>query len=303
MRNTSTQHVGYLSTPKGLALLSLGIAVVLCLEGKAFLVVSMPSGAYPVLSTAAWAKPGPQTAYGLSYHWLANGDVAFLQKKSNGKTRVCYQQMDAHGPVGSVRPGPELPTNSQAGLFFPSPDERWVAISQTDNKNKSRSVLLSADGQTARTIGEANETFKGWLSDSRSFLSLCFRPKLGLKIRHLDSTHTEMIWGTNPADIPEPMFEFTAGPEFQVGSVYNFTQVSQVGTQVTMRSFDVSKPGVVTQTSQVTVPPGSEYAGGRVSPDKKHILWVTSARRSAAGSSWVNGLFAQRAGRPSYETR
>jgi len=280
---------------------------VLCLEARAFLVVPMPSGAYPVLSTAAWAKQGPQTIYGLPYHWMANGDVAYLRKNTNSRYQVCYQQMDAHGPVGLARLGPELPTNSQAGLFFPSPDERWVAISMADNKNKYRTVLLSADGQTRRTIGETNETFKGWLSDSRSFLSLCFRPTLGLKIRHLDSPHTEMILGTSPTDIPEPLFEFATGPEYQIGSFYNFNQanngISQAGTQMTMRSYDVSKPEAAPKTSQVSVPPGSEYAAGFVSPDGKHLLWIANTRRRTSGSSWINGLFALRTGGAIYETR
>lgn len=307
MRKTASDTPSFFSTPRGLILLCLGVATVLFLEGRAFLVAPMPSGAYPVLSTTAWAMQGPQTAYGLPYHWMANGDVAFLRKNSNGRFQVCYQQMDAKGPVGLLRIGPELPTNSQAGLFLPSPDERWIAISLADNKNRYRNVLLSADGQTTRTIGDANETFRGWLSDSRSFLSLCFRPTVGLKIRHLDSTHTEMILGATPTDIPEPMFGFASGREFQVGSFYNFTQANsrapRAGTQMTMRSFDVSKPGSASKTSQVTVPPNCEYAGGYVSPDQKHILWIASIRKSYAGSSWINNLVATRAAGVVYETR
>ncbi|MCW3100149.1 MAG: hypothetical protein JWL77_5767 [Chthonomonadaceae bacterium] len=306
MENTPPVPPKFFSTPRGLALLSLGVAIVLGIEGKAFLVVPMPGRAKPVLSTNTWAKLGQQTLYPFPYHWLANGDLAYLRKNPNGFFQVCYQQMDANGPIGAVRLGPELPSTIQSGMFFPSPDEQWVAVSQADDKMKIHTVLHSADGRTTRRVGVVGETFTSWLSDSRSFLSICFKPRTGLKIRHLDSPQSEMISALNATEMPQSMSEFADGPDFQIGSFFSYSQannvLSQNGTTITVRSFYVSKPEVVRQTWTVPVPPGSQYAGAYVSPDRKHLLWLTSTMKPSARSSWFNSLFASRRSFPTFET-
>jgi hypothetical protein len=306
LENTPPVPRKFFSTPRGLALLSLGVAIVLGIEGKAFLVVPLPGRANPVLSTNTWAKQGPQTSYTLPYHWMATGDLAFLRKNPNGLFQVCYQPMSSIGPAGAVRLGPELPSNIQAGVFFPSPDEQWVAVSQADDKMKYHTVLVSADGKTTRRVGVVGETFSTWLSDSRSFLSICFQPRMGLKIRHLDSPQSEMIPALNAAEMPQPMSEFADGPDFQIGNFFSFTQsnnaLSRNGSTITVRTFYVSKPEAVRQTWTAAIPPGIEYGGAYVSPDRKHLLWLTSTRKPAAGSSWLHGVFALRSSTSTYET-
>jgi hypothetical protein len=301
LENTLPAPRKFFETPRGLALLSLGVAIILGIEGKAFLVVPTPGRAKPVLSTNTWAKLGQQTLYPIPYHWLANGDLAYLRKNPNGLFQVCYQQMDANGTIGAVRLGPELPATIQSGMFFPSPDEQWVAVSM-----KNHTVLHSADGRTTRRVGVVGEIFSSWLSDSRSFLSLCFKPRMGLKVRHLDSPQSEMIPALNASEMHQPMSQFADGPDFQIGGIFSYFQsnnvLSQNGTTITVRSFYVSKPEVVRQTWTVPVPPGSEYARAYVSPDRKHLLWLTSTMKPSARSSWFNSLFASRRSTPTVET-
>ena len=266
-------------------LLSLGVAIVLGIEARAFLEVPTLGRAYAVLSFTDKSRPGMGINYAFSYHWMANGDVAYLRKNPDGKFQVCYQPMSSTGPTGAVRPGPEVRVASSGEQFYPSPDEQWVAYTQTDAKYRRRTVLLSADGKTVRPIGKVGESFSSWLPDSRSFLSLCLQPRLGIKVTHLDTPQSEMIPGLNPMEIPQPMFDFPTGTDFQVGRYFNNSQsnAGQSGNAptITVRSFNTAKPDVVQKTWTVPVPPGCQDAGAYVSPDRKHLLWITGTMTPA----------------------
>jgi hypothetical protein len=236
---------------------------------------------------------------------MANGDVAYLRKNSNGLFQVCYQPMSATGPMGAVRTGPELPSTAQFGQFYPSPDEQWVAFSQANGRG-NRTVLLSADGKTTRSIGSAGESFSTWLPDSRSFLSLCIQPRPGMKVTHLDTPRTEFIAALTPLEMPSPMFEFANGPDFQIGRYFNNSQpnAGPAGNAptITVRSFPMSKPDVVRKTWTVPVPPGCQDAVAYVSPDRKHLLWITVTIKPPVTSTWLNGAFGTRSPMPNYET-
>jgi hypothetical protein len=98
--------------------------LVLAIVGNTLL-SPLPSGAYPVLSTAEWADRVSLTTHYPHYTWLANGDLAYLERDTHGLFEVCYQQMNDKGSIGEVRHGPELPTGVPSGHFLgtfcPSP--------------------------------------------------------------------------------------------------------------------------------------------------------------------------------------
>jgi hypothetical protein len=269
-----------------IGLLVLLAVVVLAFLGKTYLISPLPTGAYPVMSTARWT--GRSRANISPHQWLPNGDLAYLEQDSNEMQQVCYQKMDDKGPVGAVRRGPELPLNAWFDTFFPSPDEQWVAYMQFTGPRSYQTFLLSADGKTTRKGGEY---FEGWLTNSRSYLSLMYSQNYVTKIYHLDGPQSETIPKMSPGDISTPITTLASSPTFLMGShFYNYEPnpgTAQNYPLMPMRSFPMTHPTVVQETWQAKVPAGMTFGTAYPSPDNKHLLWVVGKQRATPWSDWL----------------
>ncbi|MCW3098424.1 MAG: hypothetical protein JWL77_4042 [Chthonomonadaceae bacterium] len=255
---------------------------------------AVPPRAYPVLSTAGWTGVGPQYAKSRPYQWLANGDLAYVERDPQGALQVCYQKMDARGPVGVVRHGPHLPLQATACWFYPSPDEKWIAYLLPDAMNAYQAAVISADGKTTKMIAPARERFIAWLSDSRSFVTRCDVPHSVLKVHHLGSTRTETIAGHPISAAPVLMDGGAMGSEFLIGGLLGPSPglTASVGDPsiMTLRCFRVSQPDAVSQRWRVPVPTDNDWGRGFVSPDHRQILWMTEGQHPSAFTQWSTGL-------------
>lgn len=224
----------------------LAVVVLSGLTGKSYLFSPLPRGAYPVLSTANWEGRGPGDAP--PHHWLPNGDLAYLINDAHGMPLVCYQKMDARGPIGAVRHGQELPLGTWGNQFFLSPDEQWVATMQFTPPRHFQTRLISADGKTTLRDGEY---FSGWLADSRSYLAISMGQNSATKIFHLDSPRTETIPKVDPVDSPIAVTMLPGSPDFLVGShFYHSAQKPSTPRNdplMTLRSFSAAHPGIIQQ--------------------------------------------------------
>jgi hypothetical protein len=272
-----------------IGLLVLPAIFVLAILGKTYLTSPLPTGAYPVLSNANWT--GHSRVNTFPHQWLPNGDLAYLVTNANGMPQVCYRKMDARGPVGAVRYGPELPLNAWFGTFFPSPDEQWVAYMQVSSPRNIQTFLLSADGKTTRKGGEY---FAGWLADSRSYLSVIYSQNYVTKVYHLDGPQTETIPQTVVGDISTPITTLPGSTTFLMGSHF-YNPAPNPGTAqnyplMPMRSFPIAHPNVVQETWQAKAPTGMTFGSAYASPDSKRLLWAVGKLRATPWSDWLGQL-------------
>jgi hypothetical protein len=277
------------------------VSLTLCLLTVALLGIvvrsffsAVPSRAYPVLSTTGWTGVGPQYAKSRPYQWLANGDLAYVERDAQGALQVCYQKMDARGPVGGVRKGPRLPPQAMGCWFYPSPDEKWIAYLLPGPGNAYQAAVISADGKTTQIIASARERFIAWLSDSRSFVTRCDVPHSILKVYHLGSTHTETIAGHPTSAAPVLMDGGAMGSEFLIGGLLGpppgLSATREDPSMMILRCFRVSQPDAVPQTWRVRVPTDNEWGIGFVSPDHRQILWMTEGHHPSSFTQWSTGL-------------
>jgi hypothetical protein len=254
---------------------------------------AVPPRAYSVLSTVGWTGVGPQYVKSRPYQWLANGDLAYVERDTHGALQVCYQKMDARGPVGVVRHGPHLPLQATACWFYPSPDEKWIAYLLPGPGNTYQAAVISADGLTTHIIAPARERFIAWLSDSRSFVTRCDVPHPVLNVHHLASTRTETIAGHSTWALPVLMDGSAMSSEFIIGRVLGpppgLTDVADPSIMA-LRCFRVSQPDAVPQTWRVPVPTDNEWGIGCVSPDHSQILWITEGLHPSAFTQWSTQL-------------
>lgn len=242
----------------------------------------LPTGAYPVLSTADWS--GLAGGGYTPHQWLPNGELAYQKKDRNGTMQVWYQPMDAHGPVGAARPGPELPLNRWMDQFYPSPDRQWIAYMRFTPPRSFQTCLVSADGKTTRQGGEY---CYGWLSDSRSYLCMANSKKYVTTIHHLDTPHSETIPPDSPGNISVPTTTVPGTPTFVLGSHF-YDPAPNAGRPqncplMTLRSYATANPTVATQTWQAKVPSGMTFGTAFTSPDGTKLLWDTGKQ---ADSFW-----------------
>ncbi|MCW3100147.1 MAG: hypothetical protein JWL77_5765 [Chthonomonadaceae bacterium] len=263
--------------------------------GKTHFFAPLPRGAYPVLSTLSWAKPSPYSYP--QYHWLPDGDLAYLERNPDGRLQVCYQKMNTGGPVGPVRRGQELPTAAWDCYFYPSPDEQRIAYFQLTRTRSFQTYVISADTTThdhAAAVGAVGEKFSVWLPDSRSFLAGSFTPRYHLKVYHLESHVVELVPPTTPLEVPIPAISVVNGADFLIGCGFDHlvpqSESSQNSHFITLRSFSGSHPTVAKRTWKVPVP--TEPEGGSViaSPDKRHLLWYTVTSKPSPQIQWLRRL-------------
>jgi hypothetical protein len=255
----------------------------------------LPRGAYPVLSTLSWAKPPPYSYP--QYHWLPDGDLAYLERNPDGRLQVCYQKMNAGGPVGPVRRGQELPTAAWDCYFYPSPDEQKIAYFQLTRTRSFQTYVISADITThahAAAVGAVGELFSVWLPDSRSFLADSYTPRYHLKVYHLDSHLVELVPTTTPSEFPIPANSAVNGADFLIGCGFDHLAPQSGSSQnsqfITLRSFSGSHPTVAKRRWKVPVP--TEPEGGSViaSPDNRHLLWNTFTSKPSPQIQWLRRL-------------
>jgi hypothetical protein len=258
----------------------------------------LPRGAYPVLSTAPWFG----SYLGYPHQWLPNGDLAYLKTSSYGIPQVCYQKMDASGPVGAVRYGPELPIGSWFDTFSPSPDEQWVAYMQSTSPRSFQTFLLSADGKTTCKGGEC---FLGWLADSRRYLCFDYSRARGTKVYHVDSLHQETIWPSGSWNHYVPLTIPTNSPTFVIGLFFDDPAPNPGGRYnappMELRSFQLAHPAIVAQTWQINVPPGMNSGTASPSPDNRYLLWNVERLRASPWNAWLGRVNAKWKIRPTYE--
>ncbi|MCW3100145.1 MAG: hypothetical protein JWL77_5763 [Chthonomonadaceae bacterium] len=257
----------------------------------------LPREAYPVLSTAPWFGRNSPAAY--PQQWLPNGDLAYLKTSANGLPQVCYQKMDASGPVGTVRYGPELPIGSEFDTFSPAPDEQWVAYIQSTRQYRLQTFLLSADGKTTCKGGEY---FSGWLADSRHYLCIDHSGAMGTKVYHVDSLNKETLspdvyWNPYvPLTIP------TDSPTFVIrGYFIDDPEIRYNAPLMEMRSFPLAHPAVGAQKWQANVPPGMNSGTASPSPDRRHLLWNVERLRTSPWNAWLGRVNAKWKIRPTHE--
>jgi len=246
---------------------------------------------YPVLSTANWANETPQYPNHRPYHWLANGDIAYLKRGPDGKFQVCYQHMGEHGPSGALRYGPVLPSQAIASRFYPSPDERWVAYDTASPTFQYRAYLISADGKNVRSASPLGETFALWLSDNRSFLT--DHPETrDVMVRHLDSPRTATIPDHRSQCGPVVVSSLSIGPQFLIGGSFGISHATDVFMRnsplMLFRSYCVSQPDVAQQTWMVPVPTEVDEGQAYVSPDQQHVLWITYGWKHPPMIQWLH---------------
>ena len=249
--------------------------VVLGILGLRAILSPLPSGAFPVLSTAEWAERASPTTLHPHYVWLANGDVAYLQKDAQGLFEVRYQKMSDLGAVGKARPGPKLPVEESAspfwGDFFPSPDEQWVAYRPYSDNNQTG--VVSADGQTRYTL---TVSFESWFSDSRSFVATSTSDVSPWAVHHLDSRRTESIPSMTGFGCVT-VSAMAQGPDLLVGKFArdprSSVEVEWLDSTMTLRSLHLSPQEIVTQQWPVQIPRGAEYGSVSASPDNRYLLW------------------------------
>ncbi len=274
----------------------LAVVVAFAVLGKTFF-SPLPKGAYSVLSTTHWAGRSPDVGIP-PYVWLPNGDVAYTEQNAQGLLQVCYQKVDISGTVGGGRrgptlpPTPALPPSVHSGRFLPSPDERWVAYVQTVGKNRSGTLLISADGKTTRSVSPIGVVIMEWRPDSRSFLGVSLIPPLSMKVYHLDSTQTETI-PSGAWETPDPMIARPNSPNFLIDG--HFSQTTSNGKPhnypiMTLHSFDLSHPNGVLQMWQAPVPLEMEFGSVLASPDNTHLLWVTGSWKPPLWSQWIHRI-------------
>jgi hypothetical protein len=288
MQRTSNRPQRRLSKRSLVKRLILTIGVVLSVVCVRTFFPALPAGAYPVLSTARWAKQNAGSMYVPHYRWLANGDLAYLETNARGVLQVCYQKMDARGRVGEIRYGPELPPGPSVNSFLPSPDERWVSYLQLLNAGQYQTVLVSADGKTTRTFPEI---LSAWLPDSRGFLFSPTGVAPCLKIEYLDAARTETIPGPYMR-MPISISRLSNGPNFITGSSF-FRPTALPGMLpsspgVTLRSFSTSKPTVPLETWQPSLPPEASFGTAYPSPDGKQLLWTVWMLRTPSWMQWFH---------------
>ena len=269
MQQTQSGSRGFLSKRLSVRLFCLLAVVLVGIVGKAHFFAAPPK-AYPLLSTAGWAAGDSRYTYFRSYAWLANGDLAHLERDSQGRLQVCYQRMDGTIPSGGVRRGPLLLPTASPLRIFPSPDEQWVAYIEFTGQQKIQTILISADGKTVRTVRPTDERFAVWLPDSRSFLTICPVPNFVVTVHHLDSLRTETIAKTAAGADSIPMSTLITGADFLIGGRYDAVGTMNAPSpnypNMTLQSFRTSQPDVVQQTWRIPVPTETEIGAGYVFP-------------------------------------
>ncbi|MCW3100148.1 MAG: hypothetical protein JWL77_5766 [Chthonomonadaceae bacterium] len=296
------QHASrmFLSKRPWVSLLALLAVVALCSWIRVYLFSPLPRGAYPVLSTAEWARTDSREPNYTPFQWLPNDDLAHLERDRRGNLQVCYQKVGSSGPIGPLRRGlqipapPNMPTGFKAFGFSSSPDEKWIACVWDFSPTFSRTVLLTADGRITRAIPDR---FSDWFSDSRSFLAQSFQSVPTLEVSHLDSPRKDKISPLTPEGSIIPVSRLTDSPNFLIGGrISNWPQAQQAENYPTMtlRSFRVSQPDVVQQTWQASVPRDISFGMAFASPDNKHLLWYTGTQRTSLLSAWLHRLLPAR---------
>lgn len=257
---------------------------------------ALPAGAYPVVSTVRWAgswtRPRMVDDCDPHYTWLSNGDLAYLQTNAKGTPQVCYQKMDARGPVGRVRYGPELPPGLSMYTFVPSPDEKWVAYRQFSNAGEHRTVVISADGKITRTVPAS---IVAWLPNSRGFLATPNTGDASLQVDLLDSppkTHSVM----RASGTPVAVSYVPVGPKFVVGKdIYHpDTFTSHNYPRMVLHSYSASNLDVATGTWEATVPAQAQWGSAAASPDGKHLLWSVYREHRSSWWPWLRNRLPDR---------
>ena len=228
------------------------------------------------------------------YCWLPNGDISYLETNARGLPQVCYRKVDTAG-AGPVRFGPELPPGPPYYSVTPSPDEQWVAYTREVGAPLYQTTVVSAVGKPKAAF---KEQFVGWLSDNRSFLTVTFAaPPITLKVHHLDSASIESIPQPEGWTTPFVMTRRIDSPDFLISD--SFAQpmpgspLARNYPNMTQRTFQAAKPGIVPQTWTVSAPDAT-FGATVASPDNKHLLWVTTTRKPVPMDQWLHRLFPKR---------
>ncbi len=282
----------------------LSLLAVVLLGGllKSCFLSPLPSNAYPVLSTAEW-KSLLQRYTVPPYHWLANGDVAYLKSSPDDRLQVCYQKMNSAGPIGSPRPGPVLPAQSvrhrsfMSGFFLPSPNEKWVACTHVDVTNKVSMDLVSNDGKTIRQITGSSDLFASWLPDSHRFLAISIGVFPAVKLQDIDSPVTLPLPGMNrdvpPLEILSPNATSLIlgarfnGPIRNGGQPFNYPEMK-------MRSVSAANPKEVLRTWEISVPTDMDFGSVAPSPDGKRLLWTTGSLKNSKVTQLLDRILPHR---------
>lgn len=282
-------------------LLVFGLPAVLLLAALCKIFFSpIPRNAYPILSTSRWTtiRPGDPPYY----VWLANGDIAHLERNARGMFQICYQRANATGPVGGVRYGPELPSDAAYHYFTSSPGGKAIAYLRVSASQTLETVVLSAEGKELRT---APGHLMGWLPNEQGFLTQSPSAFNVLEIHSLDPKEdkNEMIQARGPVYQPLPIDSIASGPDFLVGG-----SLSTASTVI--RSISARPPYSDQKRWQVEAPlqleegigeTRADFAIPNASPDRRHLLWRVYFTKPPRWRQWL-GRFVPRL-RSKQETR
>ena len=280
-------------------LYSLGLCLLVVIGlgmcGKDYLYAPLPRGAYPVLNTGRWLERRPQFMLSPKFCWLPNGDISYTETSVHGLPQICYQKMDASGPVGVVRYGPELSPGPMLCSAVPSPDEHWVAYSRMLSFGSFQTWVVSADGKAQCTV---KELFMGWLADNQSFMSISFAPpQTSYKVHHLDRSAIETLPNPEGWSTPFVLTRLLDSPNFLMSGIFLQPMPGSDRTvnypNMEMRIVQTAGHDIVPQAWTVSAP-AATYGVAIASSDNSHLLWITSTRKPAPMDQWLHRLFPRR---------
>jgi hypothetical protein len=273
-----------LSKWRSLWLLCLLTVVTLAAFGWFSFVFRFPRGAYPVLSTVGWSGQTTDFPQATPYQWLPNGDLAHFEKGPHGKLQICYQKMDDRGPVGAVRRGPEIlsPTPSENAVL--SPDGQWVACQEISASGQPRTVLISTDGKTTRTL---SVVYYAWMPDSRSLLIISTIAPCPLQVLHFGSPHTETLPAATRKYGLIPGLLAPNSPTFLAAGEGPTAQQSTGGppplsSTIILQRLDVAHPATILEQWSAARPAGMEHVAVLASMDNRHLFWACERKSTPA---------------------
>lgn len=248
----------------------------------------LPYGAYPVLSPVPWNSA--------PYCWLANGDLAYLTTNANGLHQIWYQKMDASGPAGTARRGPELPKDILNQAFTPSPDEQWVAYTRSFG-SRYRTFVLSANGKTTRQLAE---NLSDWMPDSRSYFTTegaRFIYHLGIPSRKQGATVSSGP-GFTFITVHPSSATLLAAENLDALSI----QTNTASAPLVLHSFRADHMEDVHQTWEVPLPPDIKFGMVTASPDNRYLLWRVGKQKTSPWITWLKRLHIAWRGEEANET-